>query len=52
MVGRVGFEPTVDFRRWIMSPVPATITASDPELGAASENRTRNLTLARSRYTI
>lgn len=32
MVGRVGFEPTVDSRRWIMSPVPATNTASGPSL--------------------
>ena len=31
MVGRVGFEPTVSFRRRIMSPLPATSTASGPE---------------------
>ena len=30
MVGRVGFEPTVSFRRRIMSPLPATNTASGP----------------------
>lgn len=30
MVGRVGFEPTVSFRRRIMSPLPATSTASGP----------------------
>ena len=28
MVGRVGFEPTMLFRDWIMSPGPATNTAS------------------------
>ena len=30
MVGRVGFEPTMFFRRRIMSPLPATNTASGP----------------------
>ena len=30
MVGRVGFEPTTLFRDWIMSPGPATNTASIP----------------------
>jgi len=32
MVGQVGFEPTVDFRRAIMSRGPATNTASGPSL--------------------
>jgi hypothetical protein len=32
MVGRVGVEPTVSFRRRIMSPLPATSTASGPEM--------------------
>ena len=30
MVGRVGFEPTMRFPWWIMSPLPATNTASGP----------------------
>lgn len=30
LVGRVGFEPTTSFRRRIMSPLPATNTASGP----------------------
>ena len=30
MVGRVGFEPTMDCRLSIMSRVPATNTASGP----------------------
>lgn len=30
LVGRVGFEPTTLFRDWIMSPGPATNTASIP----------------------
>ena len=30
MVGRVGFEPTMLSRDWIMSPGPATNTASGP----------------------
>jgi hypothetical protein len=32
LVGRVGVEPTVSFRRRIMSPLPATSTASGPEM--------------------
>ena len=31
LVGRVGVEPTVSFRRRIMSPLPATSTASGPK---------------------
>lgn len=31
LVGRVGFEPTMSSRRRIMSPLPATSTASGPE---------------------
>jgi hypothetical protein len=30
LVGRVGFEPTTGFLRRIMSPLPATNTASGP----------------------
>jgi hypothetical protein len=30
VVGRVGFEPTTGFLRRIMSPLPATNTASGP----------------------
>lgn len=39
LVGWEGFEPSVDFRRRIMSPVPATNTASSPN-GTGGEIRT------------
>ena len=32
LVEQVGFEPTMDFRRRIMRPLPATNTASVPNL--------------------
>lgn len=40
LVGWEGLEPSVDFRRRIMSPVPATNTASSPNNGTGGEIRT------------
>gem|GEM_PF-5561083 len=46
MVGRVGLEPTVDFRRAIMSRVPATNTASGPKTGGECGIRTHASSLS------
>ena len=43
MVGRVGFEPTMSFRRRIMSPLPATSTASGPRKRPGLEGRVHSL---------